>query len=285
MRYGTSVNIPSAGQLLPVINITNPLLLVQGNVDLKPEYRHNLFSELSIFDQFSFTSLFIRLGGAYTEDKISWSQTINDDLVKLNSPVNVPWDYTAYGYLSFSTPLRKLGIKVNLRLNENWHRGINIVNEEDNTLNSWSHSIDFNIENRLKQKIDARIGSSISLTDTKYSIQDELDNLYFNTVYYGGLYYNPNDHWNFQLTTRITNYNSKSLNESLSVPLIDAAVSYYFLKGNRGVLTLRGTDLLDKNTGFQQISDINYLMQINSNTIGRYVMLSYIYRVTAMVKK
>jgi len=64
------------------------------------------------------------------------------------------------------------------------------------------------------------------------------------------------------------------------VPLIDAAISYYFLKGNRGVLTLRGIDLLDKNTGFQQISDINYFMQINSNTIGRYVMLSFKYRLT-----
>jgi len=48
MRYGTSVNIPSAGLLLPVINITNPLLLVEGNVDLKPEYRHNVYTELSI---------------------------------------------------------------------------------------------------------------------------------------------------------------------------------------------------------------------------------------------
>lgn len=282
MRYSTGVNIPSAGQLLPVINTTNPLSLIQGNVDLKPEYRHYLFTELSIFDQFSFTSLFIRLGGAYTKDKISWSQTINEDLIKLNSPENVPWDYTAYGYMNFSTPLRKLGIKVNLTLNENWHRGINIVNSEDNTVNSLSHSINFYIENRLKEKIDARIGSSISLTDTKYSIREELNNLYFNTVYYGDIYYNPNDFWNFQLTTRFTNYNSKSLNESLSVPLIDVAVSYYFLTGNRAVLTLRGIDLLDKNTGFQQISDINYLMQINSNTIGRYVMLSFKYRLSKL---
>jgi hypothetical protein len=169
-----------------------------------------------------------------------------------------------------------------LSFNEGWHRGLNIVNEEDNTLNSWTHSINFNIENRLKEKLDARIGSSISLTDTKYSIQDELDNLYYNIVYYGDLYYTPNDHWNFQFMTRITNYNSKSLNESLSMPLIDAGISYYFLKGSRGVLTLRGIDLLDKVTGFQQTSDINYLMQINSNTIGRYVMLSFKYRLTAM---
>lgn len=97
-RYSANVNIPSAGQLLPVFNTTNPLLLVQGNQDLKPELRHTLFSELSIFDQFSFTFLHLRLAGSYTHDKVSWSQTIDQDLVKLNTPVNVPWDYTAYGY-------------------------------------------------------------------------------------------------------------------------------------------------------------------------------------------
>jgi len=282
MSYGTNVNIPSAGLLLPVFNTTNPLLLFHGNKNLKPEYCHHLFTELSIFDQFSFTFLHLRFGGTYTKDKISWSQTISEDLVQLNSPLNVPWDYTAYGYLNFSTPIRRLGVKVNLKLNESWHRGMNIVNSEDNTLNSLSHSIDLNIENRLKEKIDARIGSSISLTDTKYSIQNKLDNLYFNTVYYGDLYYNPNDHWNFGFTARITNYNSKSLNESLSLPLLDATISYYFMKGNRAVITLRGTDLLDRNKGFEQISDINYLMQINSNTIGRYIMLSFKYRLTAM---
>jgi len=281
-RYSANVNLPSAGQLLPIYNTTNPLLLVQGNQDLKPELRHILFSELSIFDQFSFTFLHIRLFGSYTQDKISWSQTISQDLVKFNTPVNVPWDYSANGYANFSTPIRKLGIKVNLRINEGYHKGLNIVNDEDNILNSWTHTVDFSIENRLKEKLDARIGSSISLTDIKYSIQDELDNRYYNTVYYGDLYYSPNDHWNFQFTTRITNYNSESLDESINMPLIDAGISYYFLKGNRGVLTLRGIDLLDKNTGFQQISDVNYLMQINSNTLGRYIMLSFKYRLTSM---
>ena len=280
--YRSTINIPSAGQLLPVYNTTNPLLLVQGNQDLKPELRHILFSELSIFDQFSFTFLHIRLYGSYTQDKMSWSQTISDKLVKYNTPVNVPWDYAANGYTRFSTPIRKLGIKVNLTINESYHKGLNIINDEDNILNTWTHSLDFNIENRLKEKLDARIGSSISLTDIKYSIQDELDNRYYNTVYYGDLYYTPNDHWNFQFTTRITKYNSESLDESINMPLIDAGISYYFLKGNRGVITLRGIDLLDKITGFQQISDVNYLMQINSNTLGRYIMLSFKYRITAM---
>jgi len=284
-RYNTGIIIPSAVQLLPVINNINPLALYKGNPDLKPEFSHNLYAEVSIFDQFSFTTVFLRAGGTYTKDNISFSQTIDSNLVQMNSPVNVPWNYTAYGYMSFSTPLRKLGLKISLTLNENWHRGINIVNSEDNILNTISHSVNLTFESYLKEKINYRFGSSITLTDTKYSIQEDLNNLYFNTVYFGDIFYNPNDHWNFQLTTRLTNYNSKTLKESFSVPLIDALVNYYFMNGERGVLTLKGIDLLNKNRGFQQTSDMNYLMQINNNTLGQYFMLSFKYRLTRMGRK
>jgi len=204
-RYFTGVNIPSAVQLLPVINNINPLALYKGNPDLIPEFSHNLSSEISIFDQFSFTTVFLRIGGSYTKDKISIFQTVDSNLVQMNSPVNVPWDYTGSGYMSFSTPLRKLGLKIILTLNESWHKGINIVNSEDNILKTISHSVNLTFESYLKERLNYRIGSSITLTDTKYSIQEDFNNLYFNTVYFGDILYNPNDYWNFQLTSSLTN--------------------------------------------------------------------------------
>lgn len=284
-RYATSITIPSAVELMPVINNINPLSLYKGNPDLKPEYTHNVYSELSVFDQFSYCSIFLRAGGSYTRDKISLSQTIDKNLVLMNFPINVPMDYAAFGYISFSTPLRKLGMKVSLTLNENWHRGINIVNLEENILKTMSHSINLTFESYLKEKYSYRIGSSVTLTDTKYSVREGLNNLYFNTVYFGDIAYNPNDQWNFQLTSRLTNYNSKNLKESFSIPLIDASISYYFMKGEKGVLMLKGIDILNRNSGFQQTSDMNYLMQVANNTLGRYVMLSFKYRLTKMGKR
>lgn len=279
-RYNSNVNIPTAGQLLPVFSTVNPLMLTQGNSELIPEYSHNILTEISIFDQFSFTSVFFRASATYTRNKISWEQTITDELVRINRPVNVDWDYTANGYLNFSTPVRRLGIKVNLRLTENWHKGLNIVNDNENELNSLTHGVDFNIENHRKQYFDARLGASLSYTDTKYSVQDELNNKYYNTVYYADLRIMPSETWNVNLTGRLTNYNSQTLDENLSIPSVDAEINYYFLKGDRGVVSLRVIDLLDKNKGFQQLSDVNYIMQINSNTLGRYILLSFRYRLT-----
>lgn len=62
IRYGTSANMPTLNQLLPVTNTLNQLSLYQGNINLTPEYRHILYIDWSLFDHFSFTSLFVRLG-------------------------------------------------------------------------------------------------------------------------------------------------------------------------------------------------------------------------------
>ena len=116
------------------------------------------------------------------------------------------------------------------------------------------------------------------MTDTWYSIQEELNNRYFNFSYFTDIRFIPSDHWNFRCRASVINYNSMSFNESLQIPLIGAEINYYFLSGKRAVITLAAVDILNKNTSFQRISDINYLMQRRTNVLGRYIMLTFKYR-------
>ena len=100
----------------------------------------------------------------------------------------------------------------------------------------------------------------------------------FNTKYYTDLSFTPDEQWDFWTEANVVNYNSKSFDESVSIPLINSGISYH-LKGERASLTLRGIDLLDKDSSFRRISETNYLMQRESNTIGRYVMLGFNLRI------
>ncbi|HSN50153.1 MAG TPA: outer membrane beta-barrel protein, partial [Bacteroidales bacterium] len=92
LAYQSSVNTPSANQLLPVVNNINPLMLAYGNRTLKPEYRHDASFNWWIFDQFTFTSLFSSVDFIYTHNKINWDRTINDSLGQTMTLVNVPDD-------------------------------------------------------------------------------------------------------------------------------------------------------------------------------------------------
>ncbi len=95
----------------------------------------------------------------------------------------------------------------------------------------------------------------------------------------------PNDKWYFGLTADITRYDAQSFAQEISVPILKAEFTRYFLKNNRGVLTFEISDILDKNKGIVRSSEMNYLMEQQSNTIGRYAMLTFKYRLNKFDNK
>jgi len=276
--YASSVNTPTTNQLLPVVNNSNPLVLISGYRSLKPEYIHDAWFNWMLFDQFSFTSLFTAVNFKYTRNKINWSQTINDTLVQTMTLINVPDDYTATASVDFSTPVRMLGLNFHTSLRESWNRGITYVNNVENNNTNLTHRLSVSFDNRKKEKWDVNLGVSFTLTNARYSVQESLNNRYFDLGYFGEVRFTPNDHWSFAASADVTSYNARTFNNMVSIPLIGTEISFYFLKHNRGLLTITGFDLLNKNTGIERVSEMNYLRETRSNIIGRYFMLSFKYR-------
>ncbi|NRB46301.1 MAG: outer membrane beta-barrel protein [Saprospiraceae bacterium] len=278
INYASTVNMPTVIQLIPVRNVVNPLNVIQGNPNLAPEQRHRLSTSWTLFDQFSFTSVSFRLGGDYTKDKIRWAQSINDELVKISQPINVDNDVNLNTYLDFSTPIRSLGLDLNITSNENWNRSIVFINQKENINTNFTHSLDVAIENRRNDIFAIRLSAAISLTETKFSIAQDQNNIYLNTSYTGNLRYTPTQKWNFEARANIVNYNARSFDEAVSVPLISANISYFFLQAEKGSLTLSGFDLLNQYTGLQRIGDTNFLMQRQWNTLTQYFLLTFNFR-------
>ncbi len=278
LNYNTSINAPSSGQLLPVTNTSNALQLYTGNSALIPEYRHNLRFGWLMFDQFSSTSIFANVNGNYTKNKIVFARTILDNLSQQINLINGGNDYRLSGNFDFTTPIRKLGMDVNVRISESWNRGVSFVNDVENISTNFSHTISLYLNNRKKDKWDLMIGGRIQISDASYSLQERLNNHYVNMSGYSDINFTPNDKWNFSFSADITRYSEQSFGNAVNIPILRAEINHYFLKGKRGVLTLAGYDLLDKNTGLERISQMNYLMESRTNVLGRYFMLTFKYR-------
>jgi len=276
--YDTRINTPAIQLMQPVSDYRNPLFINYGNRDLESEYIHNLSANWLIFDQFSSTSVFSNVNASYTKNKINWERNIDQQLVQTMKPVNVSDDYVIEGGLDFSTPIRKLGIKTNVRINEKYNRGINIINGVSNINKNLTHRFSLRFDNRKKDKWDVATGAAVEIANSWYSVQESLDNKYFNFSWFSEIAFSPNDSWSYSAVADITNYSAESFDSPISVPLISAEVSYNFLKNKRGELSLNLFDLLDKNTNILRVGEMNYLMEKQSNSIGRYVMLSFKYR-------
>jgi hypothetical protein len=141
-----------------------------------------------------------------------------------------------------------------------------------------THEGKISFDNRLKEKMDVEIGSEISFTDSKYSVQKNLNNKYFNYSWFADVKWTPTQRWNFGASADVVNYTNKSFGSSLTIPIVDASVSYNFMKNNRAMILLEVTDILNKNKGIERISEQNYLKETRSNTIGRFAMLTFRYK-------
>ncbi len=284
LNYNSSLNTPSARQLLPVANTSNPLQIYSGNSALIPEYSHSVRIHWLMYDQFSQTSIFASASGTYTLDKVNFDRTILDNRSQEINLINVDNDYRAAFNLDFTTPFRKLGIDLNARLSESWNQGLSYVNGVENINTNFSHTLSLYLNNRKKDKWDLMVGGRIQISDVKYSLQESLNRSYLNTSAYTDLSYTPNDKWYFLVSADLTRYDEQTFGEAVNIPILRAEISRYFLTGKRAVITLSAFDLLDQNKGLERISEMNYLLERTSNILGRYAMLTFKYRLNKFDK-
>lgn len=283
MSYNSRVNAPVVAQLQPVQNIANPLSVFRGNPLLKPEYIHNVSGHWMWFDQFSFTSIFANVQGTYTQDKISLARSVNPvDLSQQVTYANVANDYRLGGNVEFSTPIRPLGLTMEIGIEESYNRGLAPVNDVINTNTNLTHSGELSFKNRNADKLSVTVGASVKFTDARYSLQGSLNNKYHNIGYFADLNYTPHEKWNLSFNADVSNYNSQSFKQSITIPLLQAEVSHFFMKANRASISVKAFDLLNKNSGLTRVSEMNYLQQTQSNIIGRYVMVSFKYKLSKL---
>jgi len=284
LNYNSNLNTPSARQLLPVANESNPLQIYSGNSALIPEYSHSVRLHWLMYDQFSQTSIFANISGTYTLDKVNFDRTILDNRSQEINLINVDNDYRAAFNLDFTTPFRELGIDLNARLSESWNQGLSYVNGVENINTNFSHTLSLYLNNRKKDKWDLMVGGRIQISDVKYSLQESLNRSYLNTSAYTDLSYTPNDKWYFLVSADLTRYDEQTFGEAVNIPILRAEISRYFLTGKRAVITLSAFDLLDQNKGLERISEMNYLLERTSNVLGRYAMLTFKYRLNKFDK-
>lgn len=284
LDYNTFVDEPQLTLMVPVVDNQNPQSLIYGNRNLKSETRHELFANWLLFDQFSRTSVFARLGGTYTLDKIGYSTSITDRLIKVIHIINTRDDIRTNGSIEFSMPLKFSGLNIHVAIEGGWNKGQTLVNELENISTDLSRSIRLSFDNLKKNKWDIDFGSELGLTNSKYSVQELMNNRYYSLNYFADLAFTPNDTWHFGFKADVINYRSNIFGDNVNIPLLSAEVGYNFLPNKRGMLMLEAYDILNKNTGINRISEMNYLRETRSNIIGRYLILSFKYRLNKAAK-
>ncbi|HMQ49698.1 MAG TPA: TonB-dependent receptor [Saprospiraceae bacterium] len=285
LEYETRLQEPSLEQLQPVVDNSDPLNVFIGNPDLKPEYVHSLNAGYFLYDQFSFTSFFANLEGQYTKDRITNSSFIDSLFRRSILPINVDQEVSLRAYTSFSTPLRFIKSSIRIGLSSNWSQGILYVNELANTTRRLRHSLNISLENRKKDKIDARIGWRFNYNETTYSVSKSLNQDYSDQRYFVEASITPSEKWFFRTQVDYTLFSKEAFGDERQIVLWQASIGRYVFANNRGQISLKGFDLLQQNTGINRNTQLNYVEEERVLALGRYFLLSFGYSLSGFGKE
>ena len=278
LDYNGRSTQPTTEQLSPVQDVTNPLVVYRGNQDLSPSFQHNLFMRYNNFWTSTQTSLALFGHAQLVQDAI-----ISRSVYDLSTGVRTV-DYTNVngngmlglgGFFTQTLP----GKKFSLRLGSmnNLIRSKTFINGEANTslalrLNenmtlSYRHSwVDLSLRGGWGYYNASNSLGSVSTPATKdYSLGwTSTFTLPLGFTIEGDATY-----------TKTTGYSSGYDQEQT---LLNAGISYSFLAGRKATIRLKGYDLLDSRRSIWRNITASSISTEETNTLGRYAMLHFIYR-------
>ena len=282
--YSTSSREPSLTQLQPFVNNTDPLNIYTGNPNLEPEYTHNLKADYRFFDQFSFVNFFTFGGLTYTDNTIAQSRFYDDRGVQTRSPINTDGSWSASVGANFGTPVRRLGVDMDLEYRVTYSEGTELVNLVANDNRSTINTVQLSVNNRVKDRFDVRGGASFSFNDARYSLNRELDRSYVNSRYFAnGTLYAPGA-WTVRSTFSYQVYDrdlygsgQSRFGQPENIARWDASVMRG-LFNNRVEIELRAFDLLNQNQGVTISNRANFIQESRTESLGQFFMLQASYR-------
>ncbi len=271
--YETSVREPSLNELNPIPENTDPLHIRVGNPDLIPAYAHTLSFNSNRFNQSNFFSLFMNLSVVYTTNKISTSQTTDAALRQQMKPINVADDLGVNGNFSVEFPVKKLNSKLNINTKLTYNRGINFINDVQNTTALYLGSTELRWQYDFKDFLSVSVGGELAFNKTQYTISQAFSQNFLNQTYTFESNLNLPHNWTFNTNFDYLMY--ASFNQK--IPLLNASLAKLFLKNNRGEMKFSVVDALNRNAGINRQANLNFVEDSRVRSLGRYFLVSFTY--------
>ncbi len=279
--YSLNTRVPSIRQLQPIVDNSNPLSIYIGNSSLKPELNHRFRTRYSVFNQYNFVTLFTSLNYTITQNNIINAVVVDEFFKRETTPINSNIGSSLSGYLSFSFPVKFIKSKLSINSNFRNSRGETFVNniQTKNYLNTYYGQL--KISNVGSDYFDISAGTSISYNQNKYPSFVSLNTDFFRHSYFTDININIKKTWFFSTSFDYEINSATSFAEQQVEPFWKASVAYSFLKDKKGTLTLSVRDILNRELGIDRTNTATEITQTQTNTLGRYFMLSFNYKLSA----
>lgn len=285
-NYDYDVQLPSAEQILPIENLSNPLNTIRGNGNLNPTYQHNVYFSYNNYDWAERAGFFTYSGFDYITNTIVSSTVFDDSFKAVTTFENVSDTYNFYFGGNYSKSYKK-----EIRTFK-WNVGLNLRGDLSRGL---TNAVAFTSEG---YRITPRVNLTYSL-DKIIDIIPSYTYTYFVTNYTNYIIENATNFLHraqLQFTSYVPknviggidlsyNYNSNIADGfRKDFYLMNVSLGYEFWK-KQLIAKVKVYDLLDQNLNARRTITPTAIIDSENTVLRRYVMFSLTYNLKSFGDK
>lgn len=280
MNYRYSVSVPTANQILPVINLSNPLNTITGNPDLDPTKRHSFYLGLNNYDYATRSGFYLYSGGTLYNNQIVSSTVFDDSAKRTTTFENTGTTYDGYLGFTWDKSFKKEAhtFKYSLGISSNYELSKGLTNNQAYEAEALSLSPNIELSWEYGEFLTITPSYSYSFNDTKfknYSI-DRLSNFVHNfklqtTSYWPKHFVFGND-FGYTYNSNIADGFQKDFY------LWNMSLGYNFF-ADKLLAKVKVYDLLDQNVNATRTITPTAIQDVENTVLRRYAMFSLTYKI------
>jgi hypothetical protein len=283
LNYTASVNPPNINDLQPTPDSTSPLFISFGNPDLLPTKSHSF--NVNFYKQIPTKLLFLSAYGFANirDNAVVRARTIDSRGRQTTRPVNVDNIHDLYSnfFLNKQHKFNKnFQVSYGVGYNFNYNRNFVIVNDVKSYVVSFDVSPQASGSFNWKDKIEWNFSANVGRNTTDYeneNLSKDLKVIRQSLRTELVIRWPKHIVWEGQLQQTHLPQVAPGLRKDVS--LLNAGVTYVFLKEDKGQLKLSGYDLLDQNLSVWRNASENNITDRQVNILQRYFLLTFTYNI------
>jgi hypothetical protein len=291
LDYRADTDAPSVEDLQDVYDPSNTLQASIGNPDLEQSYQNRLMMRYRNFDQETNKVFFVFLMGSLTDNYIANSTFTIQEPIRLSDefelgqgarlirPVNMDGYWNVRSFFNYGQPVNFINSNFNVNGGFGYARIPGLNNDQLNYANSSNFRLGVSLSSNISEKIDFNISTSSSYNLVKNTQFTQQNNNYFNQssqlrynwIFWKGLVYR----------TELNHQYNSGLSEGLenNFMLWNMSLSKKVFKNQKGEVSLSVNDLLNQNVSVQRNVRSDYIEDVQTNVLQRYLMLTFTYNI------
>ena len=299
VRLFSGTDNPSVTQLQNVLDVSNPLFISQGNPNLKSVYAQRMNIRYTRVNVGKGTTLGAQMtagiqnnsitnsveradrNGYEVKDETGNTVVVLDRGAQYSRPVNLNGYWTIDGGAYYGFPVGWLGSNLNLDLRASYTAMPTIYNLVRSTTTTASYTGGITLGSNFSDQLDFtftyRAGYNIAHSTN--------NNEYFNGVGTGRIKWITWKGITLEANGSYSKYRGVTDKFTEEFFLLNAGIGKKLFKNQRGEISVQVYDILNQNKSFVRNVSENYIQNVTTNVLGRYVSISLVYNLRTLTGK